>query len=71
MEDFKPGKYRHYKGGEYELLFTATHSETLEKLVIYRALYGDGGVWARPAHMWNEKVDQGGQSVPRFEYAGD
>jgi len=71
MEDFKPGKYRHYKGGEYELLFTATHSETLEKLVIYRALYGDGGVWARPALMWNEKVDQGGQSVPRFEYTGD
>ncbi len=71
MEDFKPGKYRHYKGGEYELLFTATHSETLEKLVIYRALYGDRGIWARPAQMWNEKVDQGGQSVPRFEYAGD
>lgn len=71
MEEFKSGKYRHYKGGEYELLFTATHSETLETLVIYRALYGDGGIWARPASMWFEPVDVGGESVSRFEYTGD
>lgn len=71
MEDFKIGKYRHFKGKEYELLFIATHSETLETLVIYRALYGDNGVWARPAHMWFEKVEKDGKAVPRFEFVGD
>lgn len=53
------GKYRHYKGNEYEVLFIARHSETCEPMVIYRALYGDGGVWARPAEMWNETVADG------------
>lgn len=71
MQDFKPGRYRHYKGGEYELLFTATHSETLEKMVVYRALYGERGIWTRPADMWFQEVNIGGKTVSRFEYAGD
>lgn len=49
-----PGRYRHFKGGEYEVLFTARHSETQEKMVVYRALYGARDVWVRPAAMWND-----------------
>ena len=63
----KTGKYRHYKGNEYELLYIANHSETLEKMVIYRALYGDGEVWARPLSMWDEAVTVDGKTVKRFE----
>lgn len=66
METPKPGKYRHFKGGEYELVAIATHSETLEPMVVYRALYGDGGLWVRPASMWNEPVDRDGYHGPRF-----
>lgn len=62
-----PGIYRHYKGGEYEVLFMAKNSETLEDMVIYRALYGGHDVWARPAHMWNETVKIGETTVRRFE----
>ena len=51
--NIKPGKYRHYKGNFYEVLGMALHSETLEEMVVYKALYGDGGVWVRPASMWN------------------
>jgi hypothetical protein len=65
------GKYRHYKGKEYELLFIAKHSETLEPLVVYKALYGDGGVWVRPLSMWNETVTVNGETMPRFSYIGD
>lgn len=61
-----PGRYRHYKGGEYEVLFIAKNSETLEDTVIYRALYGEGTVWARPAYMWNETVNVNGETVKRF-----
>lgn len=64
--EFKPGKYRHFKGGEYELLGVASHSETLEQMVVYRALYGEGGLWVRPAAMWNEIVDRPGYHGPRF-----
>lgn len=71
MSDFRPGRYRHFKGKEYQLLYLARHSETLEEMVVYRALYGDHGVWVRPAHMWNETVTQDGQSLPRFTYIGD
>lgn len=67
----KPGRYRHFKGGEYELLFTATHSETMEPMVVYRALYGERGVWVRPAAMWEETVERDGRSMPRFTYIGD
>lgn len=53
------GKYRHYKGGEYEVAGIARHSETLEPMVVYRALYGEGELWVRPAQMWNETVKTG------------
>jgi len=58
------GRYRHYKGNEYEVTGIARHSETLEPMVVYRALYGDGEVWVRPAGMWNEAVNDSG--VMRF-----
>jgi len=64
----KPGKYVHFKGNEYEVIGTATHSETLDEVVIYRALYGDGGLWARPAAMWNEIVEHNGRHVKRFTH---
>ena len=66
MSDGKPGMYRHFKGNRYEVLCTATHSETLESMVVYRALYGEGGVWVRPLAMWNEHVERDGYSGPRF-----
>ena len=63
----KSGRYRHFKGNEYEVLYVAKHSETLEDMVVYKALYGDGGVWVRPASMWEELVEHNGVSVKRFE----
>lgn len=71
METIKLGKYKHYKGKEYTVLGFATHSETSEKLVIYKANYGDCEVWARPCSMWNEMVNIGEITVPRFTYIGD
>lgn len=62
-----PGRYRHYKGNEYEVLYIAKHSETTEPMVVYRALYGNGGVWVRPAEMWNETIERDGKIFPRFE----
>ncbi|MBE6870806.1 MAG: DUF1653 domain-containing protein [Ruminococcaceae bacterium] len=67
----KKGRYRHFKGNEYELLDIAIFEETLEPLVIYRALYGDGKVWARKLSVWNETVEKDGVQVSRFEYIGD
>lgn len=64
--ELKPGKYRHFKGGEYELIGIAKHSETLEPMVVYRALYGEGGLWVRPAAMWTEQVERDGYRGPRF-----
>ena len=69
MEEFCPGIYRHFKGNEYELLYVAKHSETLEPMVVYRALYGERGVWVRPAAMWNERVERDGYAGPRFTFA--
>ncbi len=66
MSTIKPGRYRHFKGNEYEIIGTARHSETLEELVVYRALYGDGGLWVRPAAMWTETVERDGYRGPRF-----
>ena len=66
--DIKPGRYRHFKGKEYEVLFTARHSETEEEMVVYRTLYGDYSIWVRPASMWNETVEWEGQSFKRFTY---
>ena len=68
--DIKPGRYRHFTGKEYEVLGVASHSETLEPMVVYRALYGEGGLWVRPAAMWEEQVDREGYSGPRFTYIG-
>ena len=65
-----PGKYRHFKGGEYALLGIASHSETLEPMVVYQALYGEGGLWVRPAAMWNEIVHREDYHGPRFQYIG-
>ena len=62
------GKYRHYKGSDYEVLGTATHSETGEKLVVYRPLYGDRGLWVRPLAMFTEHVEVEGREIPRFEF---
>ncbi len=66
MSDIKPGRYRHFKGNEYEVIGTARHSETLEELVVYRALYGDGELWVRPAAMWDEIVERDGYRGTRF-----
>lgn len=66
-EKILPGRYRHFKGNEYEVLYTAKHSETLEEYVVYRALYGECGVWVRPAYMWNEEVERDGRTFRRFE----
>lgn len=71
MDKIKAGKYRHYKGNEYEVTGVARHSETEEELVVYRALYGEKGLWVRPLQMFMEKVDVGGKRVSRFEYVGD
>ena len=66
-----PGRYRHFKGKEYEVLYLAKHSETLEPMVVYRALYGEHGIWVRPASMWNETVDRDGRTYTRFTYIGE
>ena len=71
MDDFKPGRYRHFKGNEYELLYLAKHSETQEDMVVYRALYGEHGVWVRPASMWSEVVERDGMRMKRFSYIGE
>ncbi len=62
----KKGIYKHYKGNMYEVLCIANHSETLEKMVVYKALYGDGEVWVRPIEMWDETVEVNGQLQKRF-----
>ena len=67
----KLGKYRHFKGKEYEVLAVAKHSETLEEMVVYRALYGEGGVWVRPLCMWEEVVERDGKQMPRFTFIGE
>lgn len=70
-ETLRPGRYRHFKGKEYELLFLATHSETLEPMVVYRVLYGERGIWVRPAAMWDEIIERDGRTFRRFTYIGD
>ncbi|MBP3591336.1 MAG: DUF1653 domain-containing protein [Clostridia bacterium] len=71
MEEPKKGRYRHYKGNEYELIDIANHSETLEKMVVYRALYGAGELWVRPLSMWSETVRVGDREALRFTYIGE
>ena len=69
--EIRPGRYRHFKGKEYEVIGVASHSETLEPMVVYRALYGEGGLWVRPAAMWTERMDREGYSGPRFVWTGE
>ena len=64
--ELRPGRYRHFKGNEYRLLYVAKHSETLEPMVVYQALYGEMGIWVRPASMWNEWGDRDDYHGPRF-----
>ena len=66
MTELKPGLYRHFKGNLYRLLYVAKHSETLEPMVGYQALYGEQGIWVRPALMWNEHIDRDDYHGPRF-----
>ena len=68
MAAFQPGTYRHFKGNEYRLIGMARHSETLEEMVIYRAEYGERGVWVRPKEMFLEEVSVAGKTVFRFTY---
>lgn len=71
MASVRTGRWRHFKGNEYEVIGVAQHSETLEEMVVYRALYGEGGLWVRPAAMWLETVEHGGERLPRFTYLGE
>lgn len=71
MQTITPGRYRHFKGNEYTVVGIAKHSETLEPHVVYRAEYGDGGLWVRPAAMFAETVEHLGRTVPRFERIGE
>ena len=65
-----PGRYRHFKGNEYEVIGIARHSEDESPMVVYRPLYGEGGLWVRPASMWNETVTREGKTFRRFEKIG-
>ena len=65
------GRYRHYKGGEYQVMGIAQHSETNELLVVYRPLYGEGALWVRPLSMFIESVNHDGSQLPRFQYVDD
>ena len=69
--EVRPGLYRHYKNLPYEVLGTVRHSETLEPMTLYRALYGDRGLWVRPAAMFQEEVVVNGQRQPRFTWVGE
>jgi hypothetical protein len=69
--ELKPGRYRHYKGYEYQVIALVRHSETEEQLVLYKALYGEQGLWVRPLAMFQETVIVEGKSVPRFYRIGD
>ena len=69
--DIQPGIYRHFKGNRYEVIGMANHSETMEPMVVYQALYGEMGLWVRPADMWNETVERDGKIFKRFTYIGE
>jgi cyclomaltodextrinase len=67
----KPGRYRHFKGNEYDVIGIARDSETLQLLVVYRALYGEHGLWVRPLEMFVEVIERGGERIQRFQYLGE
>ncbi len=71
LPEAKLGRYRHFKGKEYELVGLARHSETLEPMALYRPLYNESGLWVRPWSMWNEEIDRDGYKGPRFQYIGE
>jgi hypothetical protein len=71
VSEIKIGRYRHFKGNEYRVLYLAKHSETLEDLVVYQALYGGRAIWVRPASMWNELIERDGITLRRFEFIGE
>ena len=71
MEPLRLGKYKHLKGNEYEVVAVATHSESMEPMVVYKALYGEGGYWVRPLSMFLETVTRDGVTFPRFTYIGE
>ena len=71
MTELKPGRYRHYKGNDYQVIGLATHSETEEVLVVYDPLYGDRALWVRPLTMFTETVEKDGQVIPRFAWIAD
>lgn len=68
MQTLKPGRYRHFKGNEYQVIGVAHHSETQQPLVVYRALYGEMGLWVRPLEMFTASVERDGKTVPRFAF---
>jgi hypothetical protein len=67
----RPGRYRHYKGNDYQVVGVARHSETEEEMVVYRKLYGDGTMWVRPLAMFAEAVVVDGRQIQRFEWLGE
>lgn len=67
----KKGLYRHYKGGEYEVLDLVRHSETEQQMVLYRPCYGDASLWVRPLEMFQESVEIDGKTIPRFQHIGE
>ncbi len=71
MEEIKIGRYRHFKGNEYRVLYIAKSSEDLSPMVVYQALYGEGDIWVRPASMWSETVTRDGKEYKRFTYIGE
>lgn len=70
-DEIRTGRYRHFKGNEYRVLYLARHSETEEWMVVYQTLYGDREIWVRPASMWNETVERDGKTYQRFTYIGE
>ena len=71
MNSIQLGVYRHYKGNQYEVVGFARHSETLEDMVVYKALYGARETWVRPLLMWDNLIEVDGEIVRRFEYIGE
>jgi hypothetical protein len=71
MAEIRPGRYRHFKGNEYQVLGVAQHSETLAPMVVYKPLYGASGLWVRPAEMFNETVTHEGVTQPRFRFVSE
>lgn len=70
MNNLKLGTYEHYKGNRYEVIGVGKHTETLEEMVVYKALYGEGQIWVRPLAMFTETIEKDGATIPRFKFLG-